>query len=497
MRCHDVRSVGKPCSSTTVSPPSGPASSTSKVSPSRVKVVRRAASGATRPSCRATRRSAGLRGRSGRNLRSGARAGTYRGDMPDTTAHLRTGRRWWHVSGTGLFFAAAYVLISISPSLLPRTWYYQGMITGLCAAAGYALGVVLAWLVRTMARRHRPAGHGERRGAALAPRRGAGLRRGGRGRRDRVQRALAGAHRRGRGADPAQPARLGAGPAARGRHRRRPHRAGARPARHDAPARRGGRPRPAQDDRVGDRRRRRRARERVGDRQRRLPPRHAGLRRHGGAGELEPACRIGRPRRRRCGRVAPGRSRAMRASATRGRCSSRARRRRSRSRPPRERGAIEPIRVYAGRSPDESVARWPTPSSPSCKRTNAFSRSVLAVFTTTGTGWVDDWSAQSIEYLSNGDSAIAAMQYSYLPSALSMMTDRETPREAGKALFDRVYAVWLHAARGQTAPSSWSAASPSGPTAATRPSPTRPTWCGGRRAASGSAPRASPRSPCR
>ena len=83
------------------------------------------------------------------------------------------------------------------------------------------------------------------------------------------------------------------------------------------------------------------------------------------------------------------------------------------------------------------------------QRTNAFSRSVLAVFTTTGTGWVDDWSAQSIEYLSNGDSAIAAMQYSYLPSALSMMTDRETPREAGKALFDRVYAVWLHAARGQ------------------------------------------------
>ncbi len=34
------------------------------------------------------------------------------------------------------------------------------------------------------------------------------------------------------------------------------------------------------------------------------------------------------------------------------------------------------------------------------------------------------------------------MQYSYLPSAMSMMTDRDTPREAGKALFDKVYAVW-------------------------------------------------------
>ena len=76
------------------------------------------------------------------------------------------------------------------------------------------------------------------------------------------------------------------------------------------------------------------------------------------------------------------------------------------------------------------------------KRTNAFQPRVLAIFTTTGTGWVDDWSAQSVEYLSNGDSAIAAMQYSYLPSAMSMMTDRDTPREAGKALFDKVYAVW-------------------------------------------------------
>jgi uncharacterized membrane protein len=108
-----------------------------------------------------------------------------------------------------------------------------------------------------------------------------------------------------------------------------------------------------------------------------------------------------------------------------------------------ERGAIEPIRVYAGRSPDESVTQVADTVVAELKRTNAFSRSVLAVLTTTGTGWVDDWSAQSIEYLSNGDSAIAAMQYSYLPSALSMMTDRETPREAGKALFDRVYAVWL------------------------------------------------------
>ena len=65
---------------------------------------------------------------------------------------MPTERRWWHVSRTGLLFGAAYFLTSMAPSLLPRTWYYQGLISGLCAAAGYALGVFLAWLVRSVAR---------------------------------------------------------------------------------------------------------------------------------------------------------------------------------------------------------------------------------------------------------------------------------------------------------------------------------------------------------
>ena len=139
------------------------------------------------------------------NLRTGTPRAIYRGGMPDTIAHLRTGRRWWHVSGTGVFFGAAYVLISMSPSLLPRTWYYQGMITGLCAAAGYALGVALAWLVRTVARviDLRIMVSGEARhwilvaapvfaGVAVVA-------------VTVVERALAGAHRRRRAADPLSP----------------------------------------------------------------------------------------------------------------------------------------------------------------------------------------------------------------------------------------------------------------------------------------------------
>src|SRR5215203_1927806 len=75
--------------------------------------------------------------------------------MPDMAAQRidpRAGRAWWHLSRTGLLFGAAYFLTSTAPSLLPRTWYSQGLVSGLCAAAGYALGVLVAWVVRGLAR---------------------------------------------------------------------------------------------------------------------------------------------------------------------------------------------------------------------------------------------------------------------------------------------------------------------------------------------------------
>jgi len=112
------------------------------------------------------------------------------------------------------------------------------------------------------------------------------------------------------------------------------------------------------------------------------------------------------------------------------------------------RPAMEPIRVYAGlagarsSASTRSIAATAAAVVAELHRTGAFDRKVLAVITTTGTGWVDDWTAQSIEYLSDGDSAIAAMQYSYLPSGLAFLADLNSPAQAGKALFDAVYAAW-------------------------------------------------------
>ena len=65
------------------------------------------------------------------------------------------------------------------------------------------------------------------------------------------------------------------------------------------------------------------------------------------------------------------------------------------------------------------------------ERAGGFDRANLLVATTTGSGWLDAGAIDSFEYLTGGDSAIVAMQYSYLPSWISFLVDQEKAREAG------------------------------------------------------------------
>ena len=106
------------------------------------------------------------------------------------------------------------------------------------------------------------------------------------------------------------------------------------------------------------------------------------------------------------------------------------------------RPALEPIRVYAG------LSSAPTPQGQAdlvlaeLKRSGAFDRPLLAVATTTGTGWVDPTLADPLESLYGGNTAIAAMQYSYLPSWISFLVDKDRARQAGRTLFTTVYRYW-------------------------------------------------------
>lgn len=98
--------------------------------------------------------------------------------------------------------------------------------------------------------------------------------------------------------------------------------------------------------------------------------------------------------------------------------------------------------MYAGRESADTVEGVAERVVAELERTNAFDRRTLAVVTTTGRGWVNGNVAGAFEYVNGGDSAIAAMQYSFLPSALSFIADRDTPQMAGQALFEAVHRAW-------------------------------------------------------
>lgn len=106
------------------------------------------------------------------------------------------------------------------------------------------------------------------------------------------------------------------------------------------------------------------------------------------------------------------------------------------------RPAEEPIRVYAGLKSGDTDRQRALNVVAELERTNAQEREALMIAPTTGTGWVNPTAAQAFELMFNGDTAIAADQYSYLPSAIQFITDRNRVREAGKELIDAVADWW-------------------------------------------------------
>ncbi|WP_417935272.1 alpha/beta hydrolase [Gordonia phthalatica] len=107
------------------------------------------------------------------------------------------------------------------------------------------------------------------------------------------------------------------------------------------------------------------------------------------------------------------------------------------------RPAKEPIRVYAGIESADGVDAQMTLIVNELERTGAFERSTLVIIPTTGTGWVNPTASQTFELVANGDSALVAAQYSYLPSWVSFLADKEKAAEAGRRLVDAVHDRWL------------------------------------------------------
>ncbi len=111
-------------------------------------------------------------------------------------------------------------------------------------------------------------------------------------------------------------------------------------------------------------------------------------------------------------------------------------------------GASEPIRVFAGLESADDTEERALLAVDDLERAGGFDRSYLLVATTTGSGWLDPSAVDSFEYITGGDSAIVAIQYSYLPSWISFLVDQERAREAGRTLYDAVYERWSQLAPG-------------------------------------------------
>ena len=104
--------------------------------------------------------------------------------------------------------------------------------------------------------------------------------------------------------------------------------------------------------------------------------------------------------------------------------------------------AMEPIRIYAGLASAKGPQAQAALAVQDLQRAGGFQRKNLIVVTTTGSGWVDPALVDTVEYLSGGDCATVAIQYSYLPSWLSYLVDQSKALAAGRALFDAVYGAW-------------------------------------------------------
>ncbi len=107
------------------------------------------------------------------------------------------------------------------------------------------------------------------------------------------------------------------------------------------------------------------------------------------------------------------------------------------------RPAKEPIRVYVGlNTAADDKSRMAVLLS-ELERTGAFDRKVLVIVPTTGTGWINPIAARSLEMMYNGDTALVGSQYSFLPSWISFLGDRDKSMESGRMMINAIHDRWL------------------------------------------------------
>jgi uncharacterized membrane protein len=96
--------------------------------------------------------------------------------------------------------------------------------------------------------------------------------------------------------------------------------------------------------------------------------------------------------------------------------------------------AAQPVRVYVGLQSAETEEERVDLALRELDRTGAFDREFLMVVSPTGTGYVNYAAVSALEFLSRGDCATVAMQYSARPSPLSLGRVSEGRKHMGMLL---------------------------------------------------------------
>ena len=94
--------------------------------------------------------------------------------------------------------------------------------------------------------------------------------------------------------------------------------------------------------------------------------------------------------------------------------------------------AIEPIRAYAGLNSADGIKATAGLAAEELRRTGGLDRDVVAVATTTGTGWINEAEASALEYMYNGNTAIVSHAV-LVPAQLDLVPRRQGERPAGRS----------------------------------------------------------------
>jgi len=104
--------------------------------------------------------------------------------------------------------------------------------------------------------------------------------------------------------------------------------------------------------------------------------------------------------------------------------------------------AQEPIRVYVGVDVPGTVEERAELAVAELERTGAADRSVLLVAGTTGSGWLDPAAIDGFEYLHAGDTAIVTLQYGATGSPVSALLTPDLSQDGTSALVAAVTGWW-------------------------------------------------------